>query len=46
MMPTHDEQRAFITEDLDFGQLAFAAGKPTAGVILLRFPSTARAKFR
>ncbi len=38
------EQRVFITEDRDFGQLAFSAGKPTAGIILLRFPSAARAK--
>ncbi|MGA8357083.1 MAG: DUF5615 family PIN-like protein, partial [Xanthobacteraceae bacterium] len=28
--------------DADFGQLVYAAGKPTAGVILLRFPTTAR----
>ncbi len=37
------EQRVFVTEDRDFGQLAYAAAKPVAGVILLRFPSNARA---
>jgi predicted nuclease of predicted toxin-antitoxin system len=37
------EQRIFLTEDADFGQLVYAAGKPTAGVILLRFPTAARA---
>jgi predicted nuclease of predicted toxin-antitoxin system len=37
------ERRIFLTEDRDFGQLVYAAGKPTAGVILLRFPTTARA---
>ena len=36
------ERRIFLTEDADFGQLVYAAGKPTAGVILLRFPTTAR----
>jgi predicted nuclease of predicted toxin-antitoxin system len=37
------EQRIFVTEDRDFGQLVYAAAKPTCGVILLRFPSRARA---
>jgi predicted nuclease of predicted toxin-antitoxin system len=37
------EDRVFITEDRDFGQLVYSAGKPARGVILLRFPSTARA---
>ncbi len=36
------EQRIFLTEDPDFGQLVYAAGRPTAGVILLRFPTAAR----
>jgi predicted nuclease of predicted toxin-antitoxin system len=36
------ERRIFVTEDRDFGQLVYAAGKSMAGVILLRFPSTAR----
>ncbi len=38
------EERIFLTEDRDFGQLVFAAAKPMAGVILLRFPSTTRAQ--
>jgi predicted nuclease of predicted toxin-antitoxin system len=37
------EQRIFLTEDRDFGQLVFAAAKPTPGVILVRFPSLVRA---
>lgn len=37
------ERRIFITEDRDFGQLVYAAAKPTAGIVLLRFPSSARA---
>jgi predicted nuclease of predicted toxin-antitoxin system len=36
------EARIFVTEDRDFGQLVYAAAKPTRGVILLRFPSNAR----
>jgi predicted nuclease of predicted toxin-antitoxin system len=31
-----------ITEDKDFGQLVFAHGHGTRGVILVRFPATAR----
>jgi predicted nuclease of predicted toxin-antitoxin system len=34
--------RIFITEDRDFGQLVYAATLPSAGVILLRFPASAR----
>jgi predicted nuclease of predicted toxin-antitoxin system len=37
------QQRIFVTEDRDFGQLLYAAGRPACGVILLRFPSSARA---
>jgi predicted nuclease of predicted toxin-antitoxin system len=36
------EQRILIAEDQDFGQLVYATGRPTAGVILLRFVATAR----
>jgi predicted nuclease of predicted toxin-antitoxin system len=36
-------RRIFVTEDRDFGQFVYAATKPTPGVILLRFPSNARA---
>ena len=37
-----NEDRIFITEDRDFGQLVYAAARPAPGVILVRFPSTAR----
>jgi predicted nuclease of predicted toxin-antitoxin system len=37
------EGRIFLTEDRDFGQLVYAAANPASGVILLRYPSTARA---
>jgi predicted nuclease of predicted toxin-antitoxin system len=36
------ENRVFLTEDRDFGQLVYAATKSTPGVILLRFPSSRR----
>jgi predicted nuclease of predicted toxin-antitoxin system len=36
--------RIFVTEDRDFGQLVYAAARPTPGVILLRFPSSARGR--
>jgi predicted nuclease of predicted toxin-antitoxin system len=36
------EDRVFITEDRDFGQLVYAAATPAPGVILVRFPSKAR----
>jgi predicted nuclease of predicted toxin-antitoxin system len=36
------EQRIFVTEDRDFGQLVYAFAKPATGVLLLRFPSMAR----
>ena len=34
--------RLLLTEDKDFGQLVYAAGHATGGVILLRFPAMAR----
>lgn len=34
--------RILLTEDKDFGQLVFAAGRKTLGVVLLRFPARAR----
>jgi predicted nuclease of predicted toxin-antitoxin system len=37
------DQQILLTEDKDFGQLVFSAGHATAGVLLLRFPATARA---
>ncbi len=36
------EKRVLLTEDKDFGQLVYAAGEGSRGVILLRFPATAR----
>jgi predicted nuclease of predicted toxin-antitoxin system len=38
------EERIFVTEDRDFGQLVYAGPTAAAGVILLRYPSTARAR--
>jgi len=35
------ESRVLLTEDKDFGLLAFASGSQTAGVMLIRFPATA-----
>ena len=37
------ERRMVITEDKDFGQLVYAEGRATGGVLLLRFPARARA---
>ena len=37
------DQRILLTEDKDFGQLVFAAVKDNSGVVLIRFPQTARA---
>jgi hypothetical protein len=37
------EARVLLTEDKDFGQLVFAHGHPSAGVLLMRFPSRHRA---
>jgi predicted nuclease of predicted toxin-antitoxin system len=36
------EGRVLLTEDKDFGQLVFAAARRAAGVLLLRWPVTAR----
>jgi predicted nuclease of predicted toxin-antitoxin system len=36
------DRRVVITEDKDFGLLAYAGGHQTAGVILIRFPASAR----
>ena len=35
--------RLLITEDKDFGEMVFAARTPAIGVLLLRYPSSARA---
>jgi len=36
------EGRILLTEDKDFGSLAFVANMSSPGVILIRFPATAR----
>ena len=36
------EARVVVTEDKDFGKLAYADGQATAGVVLIRFPAGAR----
>jgi len=36
------EGRILLTEDKDFGRLAYLSGEPGIGVILLRFPARAR----
>jgi len=33
------EARVLLTEDKDFGQLAFGAGRDTPGIVLIRFPA-------
>lgn len=40
------ERRIVLTEDKDFGQLVFAAGRESVGVVLIRFAASARAKLR
>ncbi|MHB1540301.1 MAG: DUF5615 family PIN-like protein [Steroidobacteraceae bacterium] len=36
------ERRLLLTEDKDFGQLVFAATKNNSGIILIRYPASAR----
>jgi predicted nuclease of predicted toxin-antitoxin system len=36
------ERRILITEDSDFGELVYARGHSSAGVILVRFPNRVR----
>lgn len=36
------ERRLLLTEDKDFGQLVFAAARESSGVILIRYPMSAR----
>lgn len=38
---SRSESRVLVTEDKDFGVLAYAGGHETAGVILIRFPGNA-----
>jgi|SRR2546426_4595879 len=37
------ESRVLLTEDRDFGRLVYAEGRPSSGVVLIRFPAAARA---
>ena len=37
-----DEQRVLLTEDKDFGQLVYADGEGSTGVVLIRFPGSIR----
>jgi len=36
------EGRVLLTEDKDFGKLAYADGQETSGVVLIRFPAGVR----
>jgi predicted nuclease of predicted toxin-antitoxin system len=36
------ESRILLTEDKDFGQLVYANAQPSGGVILIRYPASAR----
>ena len=36
------EERVLVTRDKDFGELVFAAGARSSGVILLRYPPSVR----
>lgn len=38
------QERILLTEDKDFGQLVHAYGHKTCGVVLFRYPATARTK--
>jgi predicted nuclease of predicted toxin-antitoxin system len=38
----YQEKRILLTEDKDFGQLVFASQVDSAGVILIRYPGSAR----
>ena len=37
-----DDRRILLTEDKDFGRLVFATGSKSLGVVLIRFPASAR----
>jgi predicted nuclease of predicted toxin-antitoxin system len=39
-----DEARTLVTEDKDFGLLAYAIVRVTAGVVLVRYPGNARSR--
>jgi predicted nuclease of predicted toxin-antitoxin system len=40
------EKRILLTEGKDFGQLVFAHGQKTLGMIFLRFPTSARTQIQ
>lgn len=42
LAPARSESRVLLTEDKDFGLLAYAGGLETAGVVLIRYPASAR----
>ena len=42
MERAHDTGRILLTEDKDFGWLAFVRHMTSAGVVLIRFPASAR----
>jgi predicted nuclease of predicted toxin-antitoxin system len=42
MKSAHTDGRILLTEDKDFGWLAFVAHVESAGVVLIRFPADAR----
>ena len=44
MALANQERRVLLTEDKDSGWLVFAAPMDSSGVVLIRFPSDARAK--
>ena len=37
-----DNRRVLLTEDKDFGELVYAEGQQSCGVVLFRFPANAR----
>jgi len=36
LLKAYDEQRILLTEDKDFGELAYRLRKPSAGIVLIR----------
>lgn len=42
LMAARADARTLLTEDKDFGLLAFATVRDTAGVVLIRYPANAR----
>jgi hypothetical protein len=39
----HEDERVLLTEDKDFGELVYARGLDSCGVVLFRFPAGTRA---